>query len=522
MLLPRFGLASARSAIGVCRSSAARCTLNACMRALSTWELPADVLLEEVEGGGRKAKKKVAKGDRDAERQRKRVLRRRGERADSVNEDMEIDRAMHAERMATAKLNRETINYIRSQKLGLVKNWHNQASADRRRMAIADRQRNLASSLGATGVGMHIDWARLNRESLPEVAIIGHANCGKSSLLNALCGTKTKAGPAAVSSRAGWTAELGFYRATVAAPPQRRAAQQKIIAHAERQLELQAAAGDLGLSDEQREALVNETERRREEQRVRQEAEGRGTSLVLVDTPGYGFTVGDQQQLREWGELIADYLNNSPRLRLAVLLVDATRGLCPADIRVLRRVRKSAIPVLVALTKADLLDPDDLAASHSVICSDLDALAKTFPDSGRVNSGRAAVSAEEGGAGDMGHGCHDDRGSHEDGRGGSNVPLRAPTAGGAPTALYVPKLHSPPLILSSTVYKGVTHFWKVVLRETARLDADERFVSERESRTSNSLAGDAGRSMQQVPGGSVREATMPLGRARRRASAEYR
>ena len=68
----------------------------------------------------------------------------------------------------------------------------------------------------------------------------------------------------------------------------------------------------------------------------------------------------------------------------------------------------------------------------------------------------------------------------------------------------------------------MTHFWKVVLRETARLDADERFVSERESRTRNSLAGDAGRSMQQVPGGSVREATMPLGRARRRASAEYR
>ena len=78
------------------------------------------------------------------------------------------------------------------------------------------------------------------------------------------------------------------------------------------------------------------------------------------------FTVGSQQQLQTWGQLIADYLANSSRLQLALLLVDATRGLCGADVRVLHRLRMANVPVLVALTKADLLYPQrDSSCGHS-------------------------------------------------------------------------------------------------------------------------------------------------------------
>jgi ribosome biogenesis GTPase A len=83
----------------------------------------------------------------------------------------------------------------------------------------------------------------LNREALPEVVLLGHANCGKSALLNALGAepprksrlaevrwrsrssdglslprpppppTSPPCAPHQVHSRAGWTAHLSFVRA---------------------------------------------------------------------------------------------------------------------------------------------------------------------------------------------------------------------------------------------------------------------------------------------------------------------
>lgn len=259
----------------------------------------------------------------DARRNR----RRRRERADSVNETILADRQQHIERMASVDVEEEVLRDIRSLQLGRKRQFHNQKRADQRRRTIADQLEARAVLLGKTGVGMHHDWDRLNRERLPEIVILGHSNCGKSSLLNALIGARARSGPAEVSARAGWTADLGFYRVRPRAP---RSAQQGTMA---------TSIPSLG--------------------------------LIMVDTPGYGFAVGDRQQLQAWGELLADYLDNSTRLRLGLLLVDATRGLCEADVRVLRRVCRANVPVMTVLTKADLLEPDDLAASHAVICAQL-------------------------------------------------------------------------------------------------------------------------------------------------------
>ena len=49
-----------------------------------------------------------------------------------------------------------------------------------------------------------------------------------------------------------------------------------------------------------------------------------------------------------------------------MLLVDATRGVCHADRKVLQRLRQANVPVLACLTKADLLTPRDLAISYEL------------------------------------------------------------------------------------------------------------------------------------------------------------
>ena len=91
----------------------------------------------------------------------------------------------------------------------------------------------------------------------------------------------------AVSSRAGWTAELAFYRATVVAPPPPRQLAQQHAEHAD----VAEAA---------------------EQARRRRIASEQGQRLVLVDTPGYG----DADASHEFG-LVVNRLDSGFRRMLA-------------------------------------------------------------------------------------------------------------------------------------------------------------------------------------------------------------
>ena len=170
---------------------------------------------------------------------------------------------------------------------------------------------------------------------------------------------------------------------------------------------------------------------------------------------------------------------------MVVLLVDATRGLCPSDVKVLRRIRKSRVPALVALTKTDLLEPDLLAASHAVVSSDLEALYRAFPDSGPAHHRQAAAGGASGAA-------MDDE------------------------AVHMPKLRSPPLLLSAQFYRGVSHFWRTLQEELRYLNADERFIHQRAMRAQAApSAHNEGRSMPAEDGQVIEELrTMYKGRMR--------
>ena len=71
--------------------------------------------------------------------------------------------------------------------------------------------------MGAAGACLYLastakpPWPKF-KHSLPEVALAGHSNCGKSTLLNALSGLTNTRGLAKVSDRAGWTDALFWYQ----------------------------------------------------------------------------------------------------------------------------------------------------------------------------------------------------------------------------------------------------------------------------------------------------------------------
>ena len=102
------------------------------------------------------------------------------------------------------------------------------------------------------------------KEPLPEVGLIGRSNVGKSSLINAVCGTK---GLARVSKTPGRTRGLVFFRLTLST-----------------------------------------------KQRVR-----------LVDFPGFGYAKVSASERKGWQEMVGHYLETRDLLRGVLLLVDSRR-----------------------------------------------------------------------------------------------------------------------------------------------------------------------------------------------------
>lgn len=125
---------------------------------------------------------------------------------------------------------------------------------------------------------------------LPEVALAGRSNVGKSSLLNALTG---RSGLARTSNTPGRTQELNLFR--VGAPPVMR----------------------------------------------------------LVDMPGYGYAKAPEAVVRRWTRLVGAYLRGRPSLRRVLLLVDSRHGLKDVDREVMDLLDRAAVSFQLVLTKAD-------------------------------------------------------------------------------------------------------------------------------------------------------------------------
>ena len=85
-----------------------------------------------------------------------------------------------------------------------------------------------------------------------------------------------------------------------------------------------------------------------------------GTSLTLVDMPGYGYAAVSKGKVKTWTELIHAYLKGRTNLARVYLLVDARHGLKDADVSVLETLNESAVSFQIVLTKVDAVEPDEL------------------------------------------------------------------------------------------------------------------------------------------------------------------
>ncbi|MHB8174826.1 MAG: ribosome biogenesis GTP-binding protein YihA/YsxC [Nitrospirota bacterium] len=77
------------------------------------------------------------------------------------------------------------------------------------------------------------------------------------------------------------------------------------------------------------------------------------SSFYFVDLPGFGFARVPGKVQESWGEMIEDYLLNSPRLRLIIFLLDIRHKPGENDVIMNRWLTGNSLPAAYAATKAD-------------------------------------------------------------------------------------------------------------------------------------------------------------------------
>jgi GTP-binding protein len=96
------------------------------------------------------------------------------------------------------------------------------------------------------------------------------------------------------------------------------------------------------------------------------------SGAFLVDLPGYGYAEAPGAVKREWGRLIATYLQRRRSLRGLVIIMDVRHPLTPLDRGLLDWFAPTGKPVLVLLTKADKLSRAESARQLAQVRKALD------------------------------------------------------------------------------------------------------------------------------------------------------
>lgn len=156
----------------------------------------------------------------------------------------------------------------------------------------------------------------LPEPTVPEIALCGRSNVGKSSLLNALTGRRAIARASVTPGR---TQELNFFEV------------------------------------------------------------GNPTRFRLVDMPGYGFARAPIKVVDNWKRLVRDYLRGRQVLARTLVLVDSRHGLKEVDREMMKMLDEAAVSYRIVLTKADKIKASELEATMAKVAQEARKHVAAFP-----------------------------------------------------------------------------------------------------------------------------------------------
>ena len=101
--------------------------------------------------------------------------------------------------------------------------------------------------------------------------------------------------------------------------------------------------------------------------------------LTLVDMPGYGFAKASQKDVKTWQAMMRGYLRGRAALTRVFVLIDSRHGILAADREMFDLLDESAVTFQVVLTKADKLNPHELAKVEAEVSEAIRKRAAAFP-----------------------------------------------------------------------------------------------------------------------------------------------
>ncbi len=105
-----------------------------------------------------------------------------------------------------------------------------------------------------------------------------------------------------------------------------------------------------------------------------------GHRLMLADLPGYGYAKAPKAEIKQWTDLVMDYLRGRAGLRRVCLLIDARHGFKDTDREVMGLLDQTAVVFQVVLTKCDKLKEGPLESRIGDIQAELAGHTAAYPD----------------------------------------------------------------------------------------------------------------------------------------------